>query len=259
MQKIKRFLYYKEMCSSDFMFCILLIILPIFILVIPLYTTLIIVITGLILYGICLLANHLILEINQERYDSLPKDYKYYVALNIFTLIGSSIFMLAIANNLNEKSEYFNFVVVMFALTILAYLFSFLIIAKAIITFIYYWALKIFFVDENLTEEPFISRNDLSQYITISDQVKFFNTVIVNLVLYFGLVGYIFLWIVTRIKSGEAIIKALVDFAEKYSIASFGNSVGLISLIITIYTVTYSIQGRIYEKAVVSYKEKVGD
>lgn len=59
-----------------------------------------------------------------------------------------------------------------------------------------------------------------------------------------------FLWIVTLIKSDEAIIKALVDFANKYSIANFGNTVGLISLIITIYTVTYSIQGRIYEKAV---------
>lgn len=258
MQKIKRFLYYKEMRTSDFFFCFFLILLPV-IIVIPLQTTFLTIILALILYVVILTANHLILESNHERYNRLPKDYKNYVALMIFTLIGYISFMLAVANNLNETSEYFKFVVVMFAFTILANLFSFLIITKAIITYIYYWALKKFFVDEDLTEEPFISRDDLSQYITISDQVKFFNTVIVNLIFYFGLVGYMFLWIVTFIKSDEAIKKVLVDFADKYSIASFGNTVGLISLIITIYTVTYSIQGKIYEKAVVAYKEKDGD
>ncbi|MEK4911294.1 hypothetical protein [Bacillus sp. FSL E2-8887] len=72
-----------------------------------------------------------------------------------------------------------------------------------------------FFINEDLTEEPFISRDILSQYITLNDQIKFFNTVIVNLIFYFGLIGYMFLWIVTLIKSDEAIIKALVDFAEK--------------------------------------------
>ncbi|MED3876272.1 hypothetical protein [Lysinibacillus capsici] len=258
MKKIKRFLYYKEMNSSDFAFCFLLILAPISIIISPLQTTVIIIITTLILYGVCLLANRLILEISQERYDSLPKDYKYYVALIIFTLIGCCVFMLAVANNLNEMSEYFKFVVVMFAVTLLAYLYSILIIIKAIITYMYYWVLKKFFINEDLTEESFISRDVLSQYITLNDQIKFFNTVIVNLIFYFGLVGYMFLWIVTLIKSDEAIIKALVDFADKYSIASFGNTVGLISLIITIYTVTYSIQGRIYEKAVAAYKEKVG-
>lgn len=70
----------------------------------------------------------------------------------------------------------------MFAVTLLAYLYSILIIMKTIITSMYYWVLKMFFINEDLTEEPFISRDILSQYITLNDQIKFFNTVIVNLI-----------------------------------------------------------------------------
>ncbi|UZM98880.1 hypothetical protein OL548_32275 [Lysinibacillus sp. MHQ-1] len=74
----------------------------------------------------------------------MPKDYKYYVALIIFYArwMLRLYVMLAVANNLNEMSEYFKFVVVMFAVTLLAYLYSILIIIKAIITYMYYWVLK---------------------------------------------------------------------------------------------------------------------
>ncbi|MEK4085091.1 hypothetical protein [Psychrobacillus sp. FSL K6-1415] len=259
MNRIIEFLYFKELNCSDYRFCVLLIILPVIITTIPLNPTLRIITLLLILYGVCLLANHLILNISQERYDSLPIDYKYYVCLIVFTLFGILIFLIGLVNNLNETSQYFYLVVVVFAFTIIAYLLCLGIIVKAIITYIYYFALKKFFLNESSTEEPFISRDELSKYITINDQVKFFNTVIVNLVFYFGLVGYMFLWVLTLIKSHEPIIKALVNFAEKYSIASFGNTVGLISLVITIYTVTYSSQNKIYDKAVEMYKEKTGN
>lgn len=42
----------------------------------------------------------------------------------------------------------------MFAVTLLAYLYSILIIMKTIITSMYYWVLKMFFINEDLTEEP---------------------------------------------------------------------------------------------------------
>lgn len=258
MKKIKRFLYYKEMNSKNFTFCFLLMFLPLGVLLLPLHKTIIIGVSLVILYIVGLLTNTLLLNTCKERYNGLPKDYKYFIALNILIIIGCCIFMLGVASNLIETSEYFKFVVVIVALTLLAYLYSILIIIKAIITYVYYRILKKFFINEDLSEKPFISLDVLSQYITLNDQIKFFNTVIVNLIFYFGLVGYMFLWFVTLIKSDEVIIKTLVDFANRYSIASFGNTVGLISLIITIYTVTYSIQGRIYEKAVAAYKEKVG-
>lgn len=258
MKDIKRFLYFKEMELKDFLFCFFLVVMPIFIMFIPLNQKFNIIVSTVIVYFYCLLVNSIILK-NEVHYARLPKDYKNLVALAMFAMVGCIIFLLAVISNIDATSDLFYLIVVIFAFTIIAYLICLGIIIKAIITFIFYWALKKFFIYEDTTEKPFISRDDLSKYITINDQVRFFNTVIVNLVVYLGLMIYVYLGVMTLIDSDEAIIKILINFADKYSIASFGNTVGLISLVITIYTVTYSTQKKIFEKAVEVYKEKARD
>ncbi|MDM5332133.1 hypothetical protein QUF56_02620 [Ureibacillus composti] len=105
------------------------------------------------------------------------------------------------------------------------------------------------FPKESQYIKNYISIRELSEYININDQMKFLNTLIINIVMYLIAVGYVFLWIMSLLSSNDEVIKVIIDFSKKYSVVSFGNTVGLFSLLIAVYTVTYSQQNKIYDKA----------
>lgn len=151
--------------------------------------------------------------------------------------------------NLNYNNLFFNSVAIILALAIFAHLICWWIFLQAILSILYYWILKIMFPKESQYIKNYISIRELSEYININDQMKFLNTLIINIVMYLIAVGYVFLWIMSLLSSNDEVIKVIIDFSKKYSVVSFGNTVGLFSLLIAVYTVTYSQQNKIYDKA----------
>ncbi|MGE7112778.1 hypothetical protein [Lysinibacillus sp. NPDC047702] len=253
MEKIKHLIYFKEMKRIDYLFCVCLLFLPILLIFIP-NSSSVILITGVpIVYLICLLTSKILLKTDSERYKRLPNDYKIFVAISIFVLIGVIVFRLGIVNRISESNQFFYPIVFIAAFTLLAYMYGWWLFFKFCFVVIYYILLKILFPEESDQTENYLSIKELSKFIKVYDQKRYLNTAIINFIVYIFSVGYFFSWLISLVEIQDHIIEVIVEFAEKLFIVNFGNTLGLISVIIAIYTITYSIQTKIYDKAVEVY------
>jgi len=251
--KIKHLLYFNEMNKNDYLFCMCVLFLPILLIFIPNNSSGILIIGTTIVYLICLLASNILLKIDKERYKKLPNDYKIFVALSIFVLIGVIIFRLGVVNHISESDQLFYPIVFIVAFTLLAYMYGWWLFFKFCFVVIYYTILKMFFLEESDQTENYLSIKKLSKFIKIYDQKRYLNTAIINFIVYIFSVGYFYSWIISLMQIQDPIVERIVELAEKLFIVNFGNTLGLISVIIAIFTITYSIQTKIYDKAIEAY------
>lgn len=253
MGKIKHLLYFNEMNRKDYLFCLCLLFLPMLLFLIPNNSSGILIIGMMIVYLICLLASNILLKIDMERYKRLPNDYKIFVALSIFVLIGVIVFRLGIINHISESDQLFYPIVFIVAFTLLAYMYELLLFFKFCCVVIYYTLLKMYFLEELDQTENYLSIRKLSKFIKVYDQKRYLNTAIINFIVIIFSVGYFYSWLISSMQIQDPIVETLVEFAGKLFIVNFGNTLGLISVVIAIFTITYSIQTKIYDKAVEAY------
>lgn len=258
MKKIRHLIYFKEMNFFDYVYCIILLISPWLLMLAYLIHKLVLIIVGvIILYLIGLSVDKLLISINSKRYKYLPIDYKLFIILSIFVMVSVFIFLLASEKNIDKNNEFFYFVVFTFIFAILAYLTCCGLFFKGVFSLLYYNLLKIIFPKESRQLNIFISIGELSEYINIYDQKRYLNSLIINFVVYLVAIGYFFLGFMSLLNYQDEVIKVITEFSKKFYVVNFGNTVGLISLVIAIYTATYSQQNKIYDKAIKVYYEKL--
>lgn len=249
---------YKEMDFTDYIYCIILLFLPLLLLCISfiLPYKFLLIISGTTLYLIGLSIHKILLNTSSNKYEYLPKDYKLFIGLSTYVIVGLMIFFLASGENINQNNQYFYFVVITFAMTIIAYMVCLWLLLKAILSILYYLQLKKLFPKESTHVNDYISIKELSEYINIYDQKRYLNSAIVNLLMYFITVGYVFLGIMSLFNSQDEVLKVIIDFSKEHSLANFGNTIGLFSLVLAVYTTTYSLQNRIYDRAIEYHCER---
>ncbi|WP_460015261.1 hypothetical protein [Lysinibacillus sp. CTST325] len=162
----------------------------------------------------------------------------------------------------NETEGFlFSVLMITFAISLLLYSVGLLLSIKMLITYIYYVFLKLMFPKESTRIVNLKSIRTLSQHLNINDQKAYINTIAINLIVYFSGVIYLFIWFFKnyKYKGEDTFIKVLIEYCQKIEFANFGNSIGILSITIAVYTLTYSTLNKIYEKAHALSENKTKD
>ena len=183
-------------------------------------------------------------------------EYKCFLWMSIIFQISLIIFVLCVPQMDTEKTILVYSLVFVIIIAMITYLFIILIYLILILNFFYYILLKKIFPEEsNGDSQEYVSISILSNQINLPEQKLYLNTAVVNFIVYILAVVYVFLGLMSLVPSNNDIIKIIVDFSKENSIASFGNTLGIVSLTIAIYTTTYTVQSKIYYEALAKFTE----
>ncbi len=141
---------------------------------------------------------------------------------------------------------------------IFPYLYAGGIILYYIINIFYMIGLKTIFPNEmhSKKSEQYISLKKLSVYIDLSQQKKYLSLTIFNLIVYFIFVFYLVLLVYKYLAINNEIDNTIIlNWIAKQEYLTIFNGVSILSLMITIYTITFPILHKIITDARNKYNE----
>lgn len=189
--------------------------------------------------------------IRGKKKKSFPKNYN----TSLYLLLFSSSSMLFLTFLRNETVVVYGFVIIFFA-----YLFVVGIIAYFLFDFIFIFGLKKMFPDEWKDNKNQINRlglKKLSKYIDLDKQKIYFSTSLINYILYLVLVFYGMLLFIKHQNAEQLTrIGKISAWVNNQDSISLFNGVSLFSLIVAIYTITFSVQRKIIKEAEQRYFEE---
>ena len=180
-----------------------------------------------------------------------PKNYSKSLYLLFFSLI--TIFVLALINSPILLS--YGLVLVLFAYMLIGG-----IILYYLINVLYIYGLKKMFPHEgevNMRQEDELSQKKLSKYMDLDNQKIYFSITLINFFIYLSLVFFCMLLYIKYI-DGEhlKIIEAFSSWVKNKDSITFFNGISLLSLMIAIFTLTFSAQNKIIKEAKNRYRDK---
>lgn len=189
---------------------------------------------------------------------NIDKDYPFGYIISVYLLLFSFmiLFILGLFNNIEVLS---------YAIAVDLFLYGFIgsFIVINLLNIVYIFCLKMMFPYEKSGDEKQginISRKKLSKYIDLEKQKVYFNIVLINGAIYFFFVIFFIILFIRHIPNGSGIVPIVFsNWLAKQEWASFSNSIGVISLLITFYSITIPAQNRIINEARERYKERYKD
>lgn len=202
-----------------------------------------------VLFGLDLFL--LILYKREKGERNFPRHYATSLFLLLFT--SSSIVFLALISN--QTVLIYSFVIVFFA-----YLLVGGIVVYLIINYIYTFGLKKMFPYErevNVKKVDELSLKKLSKYIDLDNQKLYFSTTMINTVVYLAFVFFGMLLLIKHLNGEQLIIiRNFSAWVKNQDSITLFNWVSLFSLMIAVYTITFSAQRKIINEAKQRYSEK---
>ena len=183
---------------------------------------------------------------------------KYYaISLSFFLTVSIAAFYSLLTPNINAAG--YGYVIGFFA-----YLSAVYILLIYFFNFIYFFVLKRVFPSEKENsedEEEELSLKELSQTMDLDKQKQYLNITIVNSVLSVILIAYFTLLGMKKLKSKAEFeeskaLKSLYTWLENQENITLFNGVSVLSVIITIYALTFSAQIKIFEDAKKEYTKE---
>lgn len=179
--------------------------------------------------------------------------YNYFILLSLLLLSFIDIFMLTLINNPIVLS--YGIITVIFA-----YLYISGLLIYYFLNFIFTIGVKKMFPQEGDTKKrqvDEVSLKKLSKYIDLDKQKLYFSLNLINLLIYLIFVFFGMLFLIKHFNVEHmSIIQTFSLWVKKQEYLTLFNGVALLSLMITIYTVTYPIQNKIIKEAKEKFIEK---
>ena len=189
---------------------------------------------------------------------NIDKNYPFGYIISIYLLLFS--FMILFILGLFNNSEILGYAIAV-DLFLYGFIGSFIIIN--LLNIVYIFCLKRMFPYEKRDDKKQkinVSRKKLSEYIDLEKQKVYFNIVLINAAIYFFFVIFFIILLIRHIPIGSGTIPLVFsNWLEKQEWANFSNSIGVISLLITFYSITIPAQNRIINEARERYKERYKD
>ncbi|PIC79226.1 hypothetical protein CSV75_13365 [Sporosarcina sp. P18a] len=183
---------------------------------------------------------------------------KYYgISLSFILTVSIAAFYSLLTPNINAAG--YGYVIAFFA-----YLAAVYILLIYFFNFIYFLVLKRVFPSEkeNSEEEAEeLSLKELSKTIDLDRQKQYLNITIVNSVLSIILIAYFTLLGMKKLRSKAEFeesraLKSLYTWLENQETITLFNGVSLLSVVITIYALTFSAQIKIFDEAKKEYTKE---
>ncbi|ARJ38317.1 hypothetical protein CSV71_05720 [Sporosarcina sp. P21c] len=183
---------------------------------------------------------------------------KYYgISLSFFLTVSIAAFYSLLTPNLNAAG--YGYVIGFFA-----YLAAVYILLIYLFNFIYFLVLKRVFPSEkenNEDEVEELSLKEISKTMDLDRQKQYLNITIVNSLLSVILIAYFTLFGMKKWKSKvefeeSQALKSLFAWLENQDSITLFNGVSLLSIVITIYALTFSAQIKIFDEAKKKYTEE---
>lgn len=179
--------------------------------------------------------------------------YNYIILLSLLLFSFTDIFMLTLIN----KPIIFSYGIIP---AFFAYLYISGLLFYYFLNFIFIIGVKKMFPQEGDTEKrqvDVVSLKKLSKYIDLDKQKLYFSLTLINLLIYFIFVFFGMLFLIKHFNVEHmSIIQSFSLWVKKQEYVTLFNGVALLSLMITIYTVTYPIQNKIIKEAREKFIEK---
>ena len=173
------------------------------------------------------------------------------IGANVIQILAALILIIAFTINYTYKIQLF--LIVLFVLSLFIYLGIVLVFVLYILNYLFFAILKTVFPNEshNSSKTEFISLRELSMHMTLETQIIYLLITLIHLTLYFCFVLYILFYLITidNTINGEEYFVDLVEWITKNEVISFGNSIGLVSVILTIISITTPNQIKLYKNA----------
>lgn len=119
--------------------------------------------------------------------------------------------------------------------------------------------LKIVFPNQlpSTGNKKWIPLRQLSDSMTVDTQIAYFLISILHLLIYFSIVFYVMIYLLNFDKniSSMEYFSQLLDWAMRNNVVSFGNTLGIASIVITLISITYPAQMKLYTKAVEAHEK----
>lgn len=172
--------------------------------------------------------------------------YNYFILLSLLLFSFIDIFMLTLIN----KPIIFSYGIIP---AFFAYLYISGLLFYYFLNFIFIIGVKKMFPQEGDAEKrqvDVVSFKKLSKYIDLDKQKLYFSLTLINLLIYFIFVFFGMLFLIKHFNVEHmSIIQSFYLWVRKQEYVTLFNGVALLSLMITIYTVTYPIQNKIIKEA----------
>ncbi|TQR21235.1 hypothetical protein [Psychrobacillus vulpis] len=163
---------------------------------------------------------------------------------------------LAFGNSLTS----FNYPIIVL-ITIIAIIYIFFIVGFLLyfLNYIFLMILKLIFPNQltKMENEEWLSLREISGYMTLETQISYLLITILHLLIYLSGVFYIMmcLLIYDNTINTNVYFVDLVKWAVDNNVVSFGNTLGIISIVLTLISITYPAQIKLYFKAVETRRE----
>lgn len=178
-----------------------------------------------------------------------PQFYIWFLISNICFQINLILFLLS---RLEDQLTFIEEIITGLAITFLLLLGlnDFLIFPLIVSIFLYYTLLKIVFPEEAVEDKkPYIPLRQMSKYLTLFEQKVYLNTFIITFIIYLLVIFYFVLILFTYIPLNNFLINYLIYEKNIINHLTFGNTTGVISLALAIFSITFPILSKTYLKA----------
>lgn len=183
--------------------------------------------------------------------------YKCILICSGVVQVNGILFFLLILIGLDDSNI---FLLIIMLVGILAYISLVIVVVMYWINIIFYIGLKIVFPNENeeIIENRSFTFREISSFMSLQNQVAYFILSIVHSLIYLTVVAFVFGCIAhfNNEKTNNEVIKKLEVWIVNSDLISIGNTLGLISIILTLLTITVPFQTKIINKA---YERYIGE
>ncbi|MFJ7731540.1 hypothetical protein ACIQXF_06545 [Lysinibacillus sp. NPDC097231] len=184
-----------------------------------------------------------------------PYGYKYVLLLmqilHLFLIFGLSILIIIFILKINYEIVTI-IITLLFTFIFVLYMLISVVVMFYIGNFLFFFILKMIFPNQFKTnqKEETLSLREMSCYLTIEEQIGYFLTLILHLLLYFGVVFYFSLWLlqIDNTINDISYFDGLVNWSYTNQIISLGNSLGIASIIITMLSLSVPVQMKLHSK-----------
>ncbi|MFF3102197.1 hypothetical protein [Viridibacillus arvi] len=179
--------------------------------------------------------------------------YWLFTAANIVQLLAFIVFLVILI--FRDNLTFIKLITtVLVSLIIIFYIIFIVGILFYILNYVFFMIMKLIFPQHSpvVGRKEWKSLKDISGNMTVNDQIAYLIITILHLLIYFSVVFYLmisFLTIENNIKNVEYFV-GFVQWAEKNQVVSIGNTLGIASIVLTLISITYPTQMRIYSKGI---------